>query len=123
MVTIINSREISVGDIISEQGVISDMWNKDYPDNGTEYNEFSRFIVLEKIMAEDTPMILTGANEYYFKIRMIYMIPEIMRLYTHNSCSRATITDHEIDDEDREEAGPTLIGDPRPNPRQWLKVS
>ena len=43
-----NSSEINVGDVISEHGVISDMWDHDYDDDGTEYNEFCRFIVLKK---------------------------------------------------------------------------
>ena len=57
-----NSSAIKVGDIISEHGVISDTWNDQYEDDGTEYNEFCRFIVLERIHKDETPMRITAAN-------------------------------------------------------------
>tara|TARA_B100000963_G_C22573606_1_gene647299 strand:+ start:1193 stop:1546 length:354 start_codon:yes stop_codon:yes gene_type:complete len=110
-----NSSEINVGDIISEQGVISDMWNEDYDDGGTEYNEFCRFIVVEKINTADTPMIITAANDYYFHVQMIYMIPEIAGLYERMSAARSMVTDYEIDDEDDDGLKAT------DSPRKWYK--
>lgn len=110
-----NSLEINVGDIISEQGVISNMWNEDYDDGGIEYNEFCRFIVLEKIHKDETPMTITGANEYYFTVQMIYMIPEIAALYERMTCARSTVTDYEIDEEDFDGS----MGDDMP--RKWYK--
>ena len=110
-----NSSEINVGDIISEQGVISDMWDESYDDNGTEYNEFSRFIVLEKIHKDETPMTVTGANEYYFLVQMIYAIPPIAALYNRSQVMRPTVTDYEIDEEDFDGS----MGDDMP--RKWYK--
>ncbi len=110
-----NSSEINVGDIISEQGVISDNWNEDYDDDGTEYNEFSRFIVLERIHKDETPMTITAANEYYFTVQMIYMIPEIADLYKRNDAARSMVTDYEIDEEDYDESMATNM------PRKWFK--
>jgi hypothetical protein len=112
-----NSSEINVGDIISEHGVISDMWDENYDDDGTEYNEFSRFIVLERIHKDETPMIVTGANEYYFKVQMIYVIPPIAALYNRTHDVRATVTDYEIDEEDFDGS----MGDN--SPRKWYKCS
>ena len=109
-----NSSEINVGDIISEQGVISNMWNEDYDDGGIEYNEFCRFIVLEKIHKDETPMTITGANEYYFTVQMIYMIPEIAALYERMTHTRSMVTDYEIDDEDDDGYGAD-------SPRKWYK--
>ena len=109
-----NSSEINVGDIISEQGVISDNWNEDYDDDGTEYNEFSRFIVLERIHKDETPMTITAANEYYFTVQVIYMIPEIAALYKRNNAVRAMMTDYEIDEEDADGYGASA-------PRKWYK--
>ena len=112
-----NSSEINVGDIISEHGVISDTWDDQYEDGGTQYNEFCRFIVLEKINKDETPMIVTGANEYYFKVQMIYMIPPIAALYERTKDVRATVTDYEIDEEDYDESMATNT------PRKWYKCS
>jgi hypothetical protein len=109
-----NSSEINVGDIISEQGVISNMWNEDYDDGGIEYNEFCRFIVVEKINKADTPMVITGANDYYFHVQMIYMIPEIAALYERMTHTRSMVTDYEIDDEDDDGYGAD-------SPRKWYK--
>ena len=109
-----NSSEINVGDIISEQGVISNMWNEDYDDDGIEYNEFCRFIVLERIHKDETPMTITAANEYYFMVQMIYMIPEIANLYKRNQAARSMVTDYEIDDEDGDGYGAD-------SPRKWYK--
>ena len=109
-----NSSSINVGDIISEQGVISNMWNEDYDDGGTEYNEFCRFIVVEKIHKDETPMTITAANEYYFMVQMIYMIPEIANLYKRMSAARSMVTDYEIDDEDDDGYGAD-------SPRKWYK--
>jgi len=113
---IMHSSTIKVGDIISEQGVISNMWNEDYDDGGTEYNEFSRFIVLERIHKDETPMTITAANEYYFTVQMIYMIPEIAALYKRNNAVRAMMTDYEIDDEDDD----GYVAD---SPRKWFKCT
>ena len=110
-----NSSEINVGDIISEHGVISDMWDDQYEDCGTEFNEFCRFIVLERIHKDETPMTITGANEYYFKVQMIYMIPPIADLYKRSQFARSTVTDYEIDDEDYDESMATNT------PRKWYK--
>ena len=109
-----NSSSINVGDIISEQGVISNMWNEDYDDGGTEYNEFCRFIVVEKINKADTPMVITAANDHYFHVQMIYMIPEIAALYERMSAARSMVTDYEIDDEDDDGYGAD-------SPRKWYK--
>ena len=111
-----NSSEINVGDIMSEQGVISDMWNEDYDDDGTEYNEFCRFIVLEKTHKDKTPMIITGATDYYFTGQVIYMMPPIAHLYSRTKAYRSTVTDYEIDDEDFDGS----MGDDMP--RKWFKV-
>jgi hypothetical protein len=111
---IMHSSAIKVGDIISEQGVISNMWNEDYDDGGTEYNEFCRFIVVEKINKADAPMVITAANDYYFHVQMIYMIPEIAALYKRNESARSMVTDYEIDDEDDD----GYISDA---PRKWYK--
>ncbi len=111
---IMHSSAINVGDIISEQGVISDMWNEDYDDDGTEYSEFCRFIVVERINKADTPMVITSANDYYFHVQMIYMIPEIAALYRRNEFARSMVTDYEIDDEDDGGYGST-------SPRRWYK--
>ncbi len=111
---IMHSSTIKVGDIISEQGVISNMWNEDYDDGGTKYNEFCRFIVVEKINKADTPTVITSANDYYFHVRMIYMIPEIAALYKRNEFARSMVTDYEIDDEDDD----GYITDA---PRKWYK--
>ena len=113
---IMHSSEIKVGDIISEQGVISDLWDPTFDDD-TEYNEFSRFIVLEKINKKDTPMFVTGANEYYFKVRMLYMIPPIAAMYERNEFTRCTVTDYEIDEEDYDGS----MGDD--TPRKWYKCT
>lgn len=110
-----NSSEINVGDVISEHGVISDMWDHDYDDDGTEYNEFCRFIVLKKTHKDETPMTLTGANEYYFKVQMIYMISPIAKLYKRSQFPRSTVTDYEIDEEDFDGS----MGDD--TPRKWYK--
>jgi hypothetical protein len=112
---IMHSSAIKVGDIISEHGVISDTWNDQYEDDGTEYNEFCRFIVVEKINKADTPMVITAANDYYFHVRMIYMIPEIAALYERNEAARAMVTDYEIDEEDYDESMATNM------PRKWFK--
>ena len=117
MELIMHSSAIKVGDIISEHGVISDLWDEDYDDCGTEYNEFSRFIVLERIHKDETPMIVTGANEYYFKVQMIYMIRPIAGLYERTKDTRATVTDYEIDEEDYDESMATNT------PRKWYKCS
>lgn len=111
---IMHSSAIKVGDIISEQGVISNMWNEDYDDGGTEYSEFCRFIVVEKINKADTPMVITAATDYYFHVRMIYMIPEIAALYERMTHTRSMVTDYEIDDEDDD----GYITDA---PRKWYK--
>ena len=111
-----NSSEINVGDIISEYGVISDTWNHDYDDDGTEYNEFCRFIVLERIHKDETPMTITAANEYYFTVQMIYMIPAIADLYNRNQAARSMVTDYEIDEEDYDESMGANM------PRKWFKV-
>ena len=110
-----NSSEINVGDIISEHGVISDTWNDQYEDDGTEYNEFCRFIVLQRIHKDETPMTITAANEYYFTVQMIYMIPEIADLYKRTAATRAMVTDYEIDEEDYDELMATNM------PRKWYK--
>ena len=107
-----HSSAIKVGDIISEQGVISQMWNEGYDDDDTEYNEFCRFIVVDKINKADTPIVITAANDYYFHVQMIYMIPEIAALYNRNEAYRSMVTDYEIDEEDND--GPDL-------PRRWYK--
>ena len=112
-----NSSEINVGDIISEHGVISDMWDDQYEDCGTEFNEFCRFIVLERIHKDETPMTVTGANEYYFKVQMIYMIPPIADMYKRSQFARSTVTDYEIDEEDYDESMATNT------PRKWYKCS
>ena len=117
MEPIMHSSEIKVGDIISEQGGISDTWDDQYEDCGTEYNEFCRFIVLEKINKKDTPMFVTGANEYYFKVRMLYMIPPIAAMYERNEFTRCTVTDYEIDEEDYDESMATNT------PRNWYKCT
>ena len=117
MELIMHSSAIKVGDIISEHGVISDLWDEDYDDCGTEYNEFSRFIVLERIHKDETPMIVTGANEYYFKVQMIYMIRPIAAMYERTKDARATVTDYEIDEEDFDGS----MGDG--SPRKWYKCS
>ena len=114
MELIMHSSAINVGDIISEQGVISNMWNEDYDDGGTEYNEFCRFIVVEKINKADTPMVITAANDYYFHVQMIYMIPEIAALYERMSAARSMVTDYEIDEEDSDGYGAD-------SPRKWFK--
>ena len=111
---IMHSSAINIGDIISEQGVISNMWNEDYDDGGTEYNEFCRFIVVEKIHKDETPMTITAANEYYFTVQMIYMIPEIADLYERNQAARSMVTDYEIDEEDNNGYGAD-------SPRKWYK--
>ena len=110
-----NSSEINVGDIIAEHGVISDLWDEDYDDDGTEYNEFCRFIVLERIHKDETPMTITGANKYYFKVQMIYAIPPIAALYNRSQVMRPIVTDYEIDDEDFDGSMATNT------PRQWYK--
>ena len=110
-----NSSEINVGDIISEHGVISDMWDDQYEDCGTEFNEFCRFIVLERIHKDETPMTITGATEYYFNVQMIYMIPPIADMYKRSQFARSTVTDYEIDDEDYDESMATNT------PRKWYK--
>ena len=115
MELIMHSSAIKVGDIISEHGVISDLWDEDYDDCGTEYNEFCRFIVLERIHKDETPMTVTGANEYYFKVQMIYMIRPIADLYKRTQDVRSTVTDYEIDDEDFDGS----MGDD--SPRKWYK--
>ena len=115
MELIMHSSAIKVGDIISEHGVISDLWDGDYDDCGTEYNEFSRFIVLERIHKDETPMTITGANEYYFKVQMIYMIPPIADMYKRSQFARSTVTDYEIDEEDFDGS----MGDGMP--RKWYK--
>ena len=112
-----NSSEINVGDVISEHGVISDLWDEDYDDDGTEYNEFCRFIVLERIHKDETPMTITGANEYYFTVQMIYMIPPIADLYKRSQSARFTVTDYEIDEEDFDGS----MGDGMP--RKWYKCT
>ena len=112
-----NSSEINVGDIISEHGVISDLWDDNYDDDGTEYNEFCRFIVLERIHKNETPMTITGATEYYFKVQMIYMIPPIADMYKRSQFTRSTVTDYEIDDEDFDGS----MGDD--SPRKWYKCT
>ena len=111
-----NSSEINVGDIISEHGVISDTWDDQYEDDGTEYNEFCRFIVLERIHKDETPMTITAANEYYFTVQMIYMIPAIADLYRRTESARCMVTDYEIDEEDFDESMGTNM------PRKWFKV-
>jgi len=111
---ITQSSAINVGDIISEQGIISDMWNENYDDGGTEYNEFCRFIVVEKINKADTPMVITAANNYYFHVQMIYMIPPIAALYRRNESARSMVSDYEIDDEDADGYGTGT-------PRKWFK--
>jgi hypothetical protein len=113
---IMHSSGIKVGDIISEQGVISNMWNEGYDDGGTEYNEFCRFIVVEKINKADTPMVITAATNYYFHVKMIYMIPEIAALYNRNKFGRSMVTDYEIDDEDDDGYGADA-------PRKWYKYA
>jgi len=115
MELIMHSSEIKVGDIISEQGVISDTWDDQYEDSGTEYNEFTRFIVLEKINKEDTPMCITGANKYYFKVCMLYMIQPIAAMYKRMEFARCTVTDYEIDEEDYDKSMATNT------PRNWYK--
>ena len=115
MELITHSSAIKVGDIISEHGVISDLWDEDYDDDGTEYNEFCRFIVLERIHKDETPMTITGANEYYFTVQMIYMIPPIADMYKRSKSARSTVTDYEIDEEDFDGS----MGDGMP--RKWYK--
>ena len=111
---IMHSSAIKIGDIISEQGVISNMWNEGYDDGGTEYNEFCPCIVVEKINKADTSMVITAANDYYFHVRMIYMIPEIAALYERMTHTRSMVTDYEIDDEDDDGYGAD-------SPRKWYK--
>ena len=117
MELITHSSAVNVGDIISEHGVISDMWDHDYDDDGTEYNEFCRFIVLERIHKDETPMTLTGANEYYFKVQMIYMISPIAKLYKRRQFPRSTVTVCVVDEEDFDGS----MGDDMP--RKWFRVA
>tara|TARA_R110002124_G_scaffold89937_2_gene229727 strand:+ start:236 stop:610 length:375 start_codon:yes stop_codon:yes gene_type:complete len=119
----VTSWDIEVGDIISERGVISERWQHDYPDNGEEMNEFTRFIILSKLnkSPDNEYSMMTNATKFYFKVAYLYAIPEI-REVTDNAIIY-TLTDWEIDTEDWEDDGSMCgINGEEVTPREWIKV-
>lgn len=124
MEEVITSWDIEVGDIISERGVISERWQHDYPDNGEEMNEFTRFIILSKLnkSPDNEYSMTTNATKFYFKVAYLYAIPEI-REVTSNAITY-TLTDWEIDTEDWEDdmAYDSFTGEPV-TPREWVRLT
>ncbi len=124
MEEVVTSEDIQVGDIISERGIISERWNPLYRDMGAYMNEFTRVVVLSKHKVEDTPMLITGAHRFYFRVAILYAIPEIREVM--NNAHTYKLTDYEIDDEDfgdeatywcEEENGEAPV-----TPREWVRL-
>lgn len=124
MEKMVTSEHIQVGDIISERGVISERWNPEYDDMGEEMNEFTRVVVLSKHKVEDTPMLITGAYRFYFKVAILYAIPEVREIL--NNAHTYTLTDYEIDDEDFGDEATywcTKTGEEaQVTPREWIRL-
>ena len=124
MEEIVTSGDIQVGDIISERGIISERWNPEYSDMGAYMNEFTRCVVLSKTSVEDTPMLVTGASRFYFKVAILYAIPEIREVM--NNAHTYKLTDYEIDDEDYSDEATYWCpetGEEAPvTPREWVRL-
>ncbi len=122
----VHAKDIKVGDIISEQGVISERWDPMFPDEGKEKSEFVRYIILEKIMESDG-LCSTNYTSFYFKTMIIYALPQIIDLWRdmHESPANSGIyllSDYEIDEEDYdEETAYDMYGELR-TPREWYKL-
>ena len=123
MEEIVNARDIEVGDIISERGIISERWCHEYRDMGAIMNEFCRFVVLSKTMKspDDEESMHNNATQFYFKVALLYAIPEIREVMNH--APTYILTDWEIDTEDWEDdmAYDTATGDPV-TPREWVRL-
>ena len=121
---VVTSEDIQVGDIISERGIISERWNPEYRDMGAYMNEFTRFVVLSKINVEDSPMLITGARRFYFKVAILYAIPEIREVM--NNAHTYKLTDWEVDDEDYSDEAtywcPQTGEDAPVTPREWVRL-
>ncbi len=123
----VHAKDIKVGDIISEQGVISERWDPMFPDEGKEKSEFVRYIILEKIMEADDGGCSTNYTSFYFKTMIIYALPQIIDLWRdmHESPANSGIyllSDYEIDEEDYDEDyAYDMYGEPR-TPREWYKL-
>lgn len=122
----VHAKDIKVGDIISEQGVISERWDPMFPDEGKEKSEFVRYIILEKIMEGDG-LSSTNYTSFYFKTMIIYALPQIIDLWKGMYESPANngiylLSDYEIDEEDYdEETAYDMYGELR-TPREWYKL-
>ena len=123
----VRAKDIKVGDIISEQGVISERWDPMFPDEGKEKSEFVRYIILEKIMEADDGGCSTNYTSFYFKTMIIYALPQIIDLWKGMYESPANngiylLSDYEIDEEDYdEETAYDMYGELR-TPREWYKL-
>lgn len=124
MEEVVTSEDIQVGDIISERCVISERWNPEYDDMGEEMNELTRVVVLSKHKVGDTPMLITGAHRFYFKVAILYAIPEIREIL--NNTHTYKLTDYEIDDEDFSDEAtywcPKTGEEAQVTPREWVRL-
>ena len=124
MEKMVTSEHIQVGDIISERGIISERWNPEYRDMGAYMNEFTRVVVLSKHKVEDTPMLITMAHRFYFKVAILYAISEIREVM--NNAHTYTLTDWEIDDEDFSDEAtyfcPQTGEETQVTPREWVRL-
>ena len=124
MEEIVTSGDIQVGDIISERGIISERWNPEYNDVGAYMKEFTRVVVLSKHKVEESPMICTTANRFYFKVAILYAIPEIREVM--NNAHTYKLTDYEIDLEDYSDEATYWCeeenGEAPVTPREWVRL-
>lgn len=121
----VTSWDIEVGDIISERGIISERWDHDYPDMGTYFNELTRIVVLSKMMKspDNEESMETNAVKFYFKVAVLYAIPEIREVTNHSPTY--ILTDWEIDTEDYEDDATYwdgVDGDVQVTPREWVRL-
>ena len=115
--------DIEVGDIISEVGIISERWDTEFPDNGKEFNEFARYIILEKITVDESPYSPTVSDcNFFFKTAIIYAIPAVRELMSHPANNPYHLTDYEIDWEDYGDDMIDWDGIPL-TPRKWVRLS
>ena len=124
MEEVVTSDDIQVGDIISERGIISERWNPEYRDRGAYMNEFTRVVVLSKHKVEESPMICTMASRFYFKVVILYAIPEIREVM--NNAHTYKLTDYEMDLEDYSDDAtywcPETCEETPVTPREWVRL-
>ncbi len=124
MEEVVTSKDIRVGDIISERGIISERWNPEYRDMGAIMNELTRFIVLSKNSHDELNSLVSGCKHFYFTVAVIYAIPEIRNVMFGSHTYK--LSDFEIDDEDYDDDAtywcPETGEAAQVTPREWVRL-